>query len=124
MKPIGPYSRPHVLAKLDRRTSEAQLLENVRKELTAHVGGKPDAAQAMLIERAAMLTLHAALMDQKMLEGGGEGAAAMSKADVDKYLSWTSAIARIVAKLGPRVDPAKPQRTLADLIAAGKGEAA
>jgi hypothetical protein len=113
MKPIGPYSRPHVLAKLDRRTAESQLLENVRKELTAHVGGRPDAVQASIIERIAMLTLHAALMDQKMLEDSGEGAVGMSKADVDKYLSWTNAIARLVAKLGPsKAADAKPRLTI------------
>lgn len=101
MKALGPYSRSHVLAKLDRRTAESQLVETVVRELTAHVGGKPDATQAMLIERVAMLTLHCALMDRKMLGEDGEGANAMSKADADKYLAWSNTISKLLKHLGP-----------------------
>jgi hypothetical protein len=36
---MGPYSRPHRLAKLDGRTREAALLRKTRARLTEHVGG-------------------------------------------------------------------------------------
>ena len=49
---IGPYSRPHRLAKLDGRTREATVLRETREALIAHIGGQPSAVQAALIERA------------------------------------------------------------------------
>ena len=49
---IGPYSRPHMLAKIDGRTKEARLLEAARASLARHVGGSPNDIQRVLIERA------------------------------------------------------------------------
>jgi hypothetical protein len=52
---IGPYSRPHMLAKIDGRTKESRLMAAARDELTRHVGGSPSHVQRVLIERAARL---------------------------------------------------------------------
>ena len=41
MPKLGPYSKSATLAKLDRRTTEARLLQSLRRELVAHVGGFP-----------------------------------------------------------------------------------
>jgi hypothetical protein len=71
---IRPAYRPVVLAKLDARTKQARLLRETRAALTAHVGGKPSAVQAAMIERAVQLTLRIADMDAKFAETG-----AMSK---------------------------------------------
>jgi hypothetical protein len=49
---LGPRSRPHMLAKLDKRTKEGKALAELRDELTRHVGGAPSAVQRVLIERA------------------------------------------------------------------------
>jgi hypothetical protein len=38
--PIGPYSRPHRLAKIDGRTKIAKLMRETRAALIAHVGGE------------------------------------------------------------------------------------
>jgi hypothetical protein len=53
---IHPRYRPVALAKLDQRTKEARLMRETRAELVAHVGGKPSAVQAAMIERACQLT--------------------------------------------------------------------
>ena len=50
------HTAPVALAKLDQRTKEARLMRETRAELAAHVGGKPSAVQAAMIERACQLT--------------------------------------------------------------------
>jgi hypothetical protein len=62
---IRPTYRPVALAKLDQRTKEARLMRETRAELAAHVGGKPSAVQAAMIERACQLTLRIVAMDRK-----------------------------------------------------------
>ena len=62
LRQIGPYSRPHRLAKLDGRTREAALMRDTRARLIAHVGGSPSAVELALIERAAQLTLKVVLL--------------------------------------------------------------
>lgn len=119
MPEIGPYSRPHVLAKLDGRRREAKLMQTVREDLTAHIGGNPTATQKALIDRAAWLQLHVSLMDAKTLEDGGP----LSERDSRQYLAWSNALTRILRDLGadkPR--SAKPKQSLRDLI--GQGAAA
>ena len=51
-----PYRPSRPLAKLDQRTKEARLMRETRAEVAAHVGGKPSAVQAAMIERACQLT--------------------------------------------------------------------
>jgi hypothetical protein len=103
-----------VLAKLDGRRREARLMQNVRDELAQHVGGNPSAPQRALIERAAWLTLHVALMDAKLMEEG-EGAT-HSERDSRQYLAWSNSLTRIMKQLGTDKVPAKPRKSLADLI--------
>lgn len=113
MAALGPYSRADALAKLDGRTREARLLGKVRKDLTAHVGGKPTVTQQALIERAAMLTLHLSLLDAKALQSGGE----VTDHDSRQYLAWSNALTRLMKSLGTdKPTPPPPARTLADLI--------
>jgi hypothetical protein len=66
---IGPYSRPHTLAKLDQRTREAAMLRRIRAEMAEWVGGNPSAGQIMAIDRLAIVTLRLALFDQKIALG-------------------------------------------------------
>ena len=98
MREIGPHSRPNVLAKLDGRRREARLMQTVRAELTEHVGGNPSATQKALIERAAWLTLHVSLMDQKLIEQG-EGST-LSEHDSRQYLAWSDSLQRILRDIG------------------------
>jgi hypothetical protein len=112
MPRITPYSRPASLLKLDGRTREAALLRKTRADLTAHVGGKPSATQKAMIERAAMLTLHLGLMDEKTLSAGGT----MTEHDSRQYLAWSNSLTRALSLIGFDGTPAKVP-TLAEVMA-------
>jgi hypothetical protein len=60
----GPYSRLD-LPTFSGKTREGAFLRGVRAELVKHVGGRPSATQAALIEAAAQLRLRITLMDRK-----------------------------------------------------------
>lgn len=92
--PIGPYSRPPALAKLDGRRREARLMRDAVSELTRHVGGAPSVVQQRLIHRAAVLALRLAMMDAKAPDG------AMSERDAREYLCWHNAYVRTLRQLG------------------------
>ena len=95
MAKIGPHSRPGVLALVDGRRAEAQLMKRVRDDLVKHVGGKPSATQKILIDRAAALALRIHLMDQAELKSDF-----MSEKNAREYLCWTSALSRLLRQLG------------------------
>jgi hypothetical protein len=103
MPKVRPYSGPRVLQNIDGRTKEGRLLRDTRAELIAHLGGKPSATQKALIDRAAMLTLHVALLDQKTLGGGS-----MTTHDCNQYLAWNSALAKLYRLLGLKGAVAAP----------------
>lgn len=91
--PRRPGGNATTLAKLDTRTKEGRLLKQVRAELVAHVGGAPDAVQAALIERVAMLRLHLARLDASMLAHPAE-------ADHQRYAALSTALAAALVQLG------------------------
>ena len=66
---LGPYSKEIVLAKPDMRTREGRLLRQMRSELARHLGGNLTAPQRALVERAAMLQLRCAVLDQRISMG-------------------------------------------------------
>ena len=108
---MGPYSRPKALEKLDGRTRNGRLLKAKRAELTAHLGGKPSATQRALIDRAAWLMLHVALIDERTAEGKP-----MTECDSRTYLAWSNSLVRTMRALGfASVAERKP--TLADHLA-------
>ena len=109
MNAIGPYSRPLALAKLDGRTREARLMRDTRKSLVQHVGGKPTATEAMVIDRVVNLTLRVATMDRKFTATG-----TMTEHDTREYLAWSAALTRLLRQLGFASAPPKP-RTLAEI---------
>jgi hypothetical protein len=115
---MGPYSKPNTLTKLDRRTKEARLVEQVRADLVAHVGGAPSTSQAMIIEQAAQLRLRIALMDRKLAESG-----TLTDHDGRQYIAWSNALIRTVARLGTK-GVAKAAPSIADYIAAKGASAA
>ena len=93
---------------LDGRTREARLLKQIRRDLTAHVGGVPTATLAGLIERAAWLTLHLTMIDGKVAAGSR-----LTDHDARSYLGWANALSRILRQIG--LSAAKPKApTLAD----------
>jgi hypothetical protein len=76
-----------MLAKLDRRTKEARLLETARASLTRHVGGAPNDVQRVLIERASRLLVYLEVMDKQALEDG-----TMSERNSRMYLGWQNSL--------------------------------
>lgn len=108
--PLGPYSRPHSLAKLDGRRREAKLMQETIRELTEHVGGSPSVVQRRLIQRAAVLALRLAMMDAKAPDGS------LSEKDAREYLCWNNAYIRTLSTLGI-VSVPKPQPSVRERLA-------
>jgi hypothetical protein len=95
MSTLSRYSAPNALAKLDGRTREARLMQQVRNELTEHVGGSPSATQRALIERAVNLSVRIAVMDQRFAE-----TATQTEHDSRTYLAWSNTLTRTMRSLG------------------------
>jgi hypothetical protein len=109
---LGPHSRPHMLAKLDQRTRESRLLAAVRRDLTAHVGGRPSATQRALIERCARLSLYIEAMDRDSMASG-----TMSERNSRSYLAWSNSLRLALRDLGKAAAVAQPpslERIIAD----------
>ncbi len=118
---IGPYSQAGAVALLDGRSREAQWMKARRAELIEHVGGQPNAAQRMLIERAVRLSLQLELMDERLTHGEP-----FKPRDHNHYLAWSNSLTRTLRALGLKGAPEQP-KTLADIMAeidAEKGDAA
>jgi hypothetical protein len=111
-QPLGPYSRPAALANFDGRSRDGRFMRRVRADLTAHVGGKPSAAQRAIIDRIAWLHLHIAMIDARSSERRG-----MTDCDARTYLAWTNTLARMLGRLGLKGAAAEP-RNLRDTYAA------
>ena len=98
------YTRTVRLAGVVSTSQEGKLLRAIRTDLMRHVGGSPSALQRILIERAAMLSLHIARMDVVVLKNEE-----MSDQASMRYLSWNNALTRTLCALGleppPSVSP-------------------
>ena len=101
-----------MLAKLDRRTKEARLLEAARASLTRHVGGAPNDIQRVLIERASRLMVYIETMDAQALEDG-----TMSERNSRQYLAWTNSLRLTLRELGLKAAPAEKLPDLRDILA-------
>jgi hypothetical protein len=87
-------------------------MRQVRTELTAHVGGKPNFVQRMLIERAVILTLRCAQIDDMIMADKK----ILSQMDTNQGIAWQNALRRTLIALG--VDPAATAPpTLAEVMA-------
>lgn len=113
---IGSYSRRIALGKIDGRRREAKLMRDIVAELTAHVGGRPSAVQRRLIERAAVLHLRLALMDEETEPGGG-----MSEKNAREYLCWNNSYVRTLRELGVKAATDRSGPTLSEIITAREG---
>jgi hypothetical protein len=122
----GPYSKYGGPLTLDGRTRQFQFVERARAELTSYLGDKaPDPLQKQLIERASMLMLRLAMLDNRPIKDGGQK---FTRHDSDVYLAWSNTLRRTLELLGniSRGKPEKPQpangsrsrgRTIVDLMA-------
>jgi hypothetical protein len=87
-------------------------MEMVRQDLLEHVGGTPSVPQRMLIERAAVLTLRLAMMDEKILKDPN-----LRECDSNHAIAWTNALTRTLVALGVSPVAAARAPTLADHLA-------
>jgi hypothetical protein len=92
---IGAYSWSTTLAKVDGRTKVGMMLREVRRDLLKHVGGKPTVVQRMLIDRAAVLTLRLALLDEKIIADHP-----LTEHDTNHIIAWQNALTRVLNALG------------------------
>ena len=67
-KPVSPYSVPHRLRKIDRRTRLGQHIRDFERGLIEHVGGKPSLPVRALIDQAVSIELQLALLERKGIE--------------------------------------------------------
>lgn len=118
--PLGGTSRDAVLAGLDPRSPEGRFLARTKRELVAHLGGKPTATQVLMIEAAARLRLRLWLLDAKAFASGGD----VSDTDTKRYSWHAGSLLRVLRDLGlaEAAKPVAPRRSLADHLARrGKG---
>ena len=85
-------------------TKEGELYRRISRDLRAHIGGNPTAAQELLIGRIAWLQVHMARIDERAMRDGGLSAHATRE-----YLAWHNTIARSLSLLGLNGTPDKPQ---------------
>jgi hypothetical protein len=106
----GPYSKLYTsrasskfgLIKVDGRTKEAALLQRVRKELSEHVGPNPTYIQNYLIDRAAILSLRLAQIDQRIIDE-----TPLTILDNSQTVAWQNALTRVLVALGVKKDAVK-----------------
>jgi len=108
--PLGPHSRWHRLANLDERTSEGLIVNRLRKELFAHVGGHPSVVERVIIERCCFLQLRLALLDKKMVSGHN-----FTEIDSNSYIAWSNALVRTMSRLG--FEPKTSRTSLEEILA-------
>jgi hypothetical protein len=106
----GPYSRLD-LPTFSGKTREGALLRGVRAELVKHVGGRPSATQAVLIEAAAQLRVRISLMDRKFSETHEQ-----TDHDTRVYLAWVGSLARLMTRLDSLKGAAKLEPVLQDYL--------
>jgi hypothetical protein len=70
-------------------------MAGVRADLVKHVGGNPSAAQRMMIDQAAMLSLRLRLMDRQALQDGGA-----SDRNGRQYLAFANSLSRLLRQFG------------------------
>jgi hypothetical protein len=96
---------------MDWRSREGKVLVAARAELTAHVGGKPNNVQKVLIERAARLTLYIELMDAEALKAG-----TMTERNSRQYLAWVNALRLCLRELGVKASASEKPPSLDDIV--------
>jgi hypothetical protein len=117
-----PSEKRNQILNVDLRTVIGRQSARLRDDLIAHCGGKPNAVQCALIQRALQLSIRISAMDDQWASDGGS----MSHHSGGVYLAWSNAYARTLISLGIKAAPA-PVQTLADKqrdIAARKAQAA
>ena len=98
------------MAKFDGRTREAWFMARIKRDLTAHIGGKPTTVQRMMIDRAAVLMLRLAKLDDKIINETGP----LTLHDTNYVIAWQNSLTRCLVALGVNA-AAAPAPSLADI---------
>ncbi len=109
---VGPFSRDRAISTLDKRTKAGRVLRTVISDLTDHIGGAPSAAEALIIQSAALKATRLHLLSEKLLAGGD-----MAEASDHHALAWLNSMRLDLAALGleRRIKDVSP--SLADIAA-------
>jgi hypothetical protein len=110
-----------VISLIDGRRKEALFLKNYRAELIRHVGGRPNAVELALIERASRLALYLEAMDLRLATGEP-----FTEMEHRTYLAWSNTLARVLTRIGVKASSeAAPSlaEVMADLDRERAGEA-
>jgi hypothetical protein len=106
----GAHSRRAISSgDLDRRTYEGKLFHRFRRDLLDHLGRKPTATEAALIERTCWVHLRCSLLDAKLASGE------LTQIDSAQYLAWANTERRSLVALG--LGKAVPAPSLAAFMA-------
>ena len=68
-RPVGPFARDRSLTTIDRRTKAGRTLRQVRADLVDMIGGNPTAAEALIIQSAAVKATRLFLISEQILSG-------------------------------------------------------
>lgn len=100
------------IAPMDLRSKLGRANKLLRESLLQHVGGKPSATEAALIDLACQIDLRLQVLDARFADSDGE----FSGHDAKQYLAWSNSLARLLQRLGLKSrEPARA--SLADYIA-------
>ena len=112
---VGPFSRDRALSVLDKRTKAGRVLRTTISDLTAHVGGLPSPAEALIIQSAAVKATRLFLLSEKLLAGGDIG-------NDGQALAWLNSMRQDLTALGlaARIKDVTP--SLADIAASINSE--
>ena len=105
---LGLHSRPHQLARVDKRTAEGRFVSTVRAELVRHVGGSPTVPQRLLIDAITYKALRLAMITEAARSGTS---ASPDKLD-ELFLKYSGSLREDLRLLGLQA-PAAEAPTLA-----------
>jgi hypothetical protein len=118
----GPYSRvlrKFALGGVNGSSREGRFLRDLEAQLVAHIGGKPSAAERLLIGRLARVALRLELFDIK-IESGKDMTVFDAKIYGALHNSFRLMLRELGLKSAPSTSPdplSKNGRSVADLVA-------
>src|SRR5262249_24873793 len=116
---LGPHSRTlcrgAIGRSIDGRSAEGRFLRDFDARMSQHVGGRPSAAERLLISRLARVALRLELFDEKLATG------AITDHDARVYGALHNGFRLMLRELGIKAAPA-PALTLAEVLAAGRAD--
>src|SRR5438477_10956750 len=107
MSQLGQFDREIRLSRIDKRSRGGRLIAQIEKHLTAHLGREPRPGERVLIQRAAVLQLQLALLDEDILRQ--RRLAGQSAGD---YLRFSEELRKTLSALGLTNDRGEPKPKL------------